>query len=316
MISLRFMRPLGIAVLCVFGLAACAETQLFAVATKRVQKANTEAVTAGAGYKVGKPYQIRNQWYYPAEDLEYSESGIASWYGKEFHGLLTANGELYDMDTLTAAHRTLPMPSAVRVTNLENGRSIVLRVNDRGPFASGRIIDVSRRAAGLLGFQRQGTAKVRVDVLPDESRNLKLAALNSPAGRAQQIAIVASPREEVTREPLAGVPESNAVLPAAKSAAVTRPEITEAALPTAVSIEPITNTSIFVQVGAFGDFGNALKIRDQLYRLGQTSISRIRSGDLDLYRVRLGPIRDIRDADSVLAEIAGAGVANAQIVVE
>ncbi|MHA1565432.1 MAG: septal ring lytic transglycosylase RlpA family protein [Alphaproteobacteria bacterium] len=273
------------------------------------------APTASTDYKVGKPYQIRGQWYYPAENLEYSETGIASWYGQDFNGLRTANGERYDMSSLTAAHRTLPMPSAVRVTNLENGRSIVLRINDRGPFASGRIIDVSRRAANLLGFQRQGTAKVRVDILADESRNLKLAALNSPKGRSQQVAIAASPRQTVTKTPLAGVPESPAVLPASKAAA-SRPTITQTSLPTAVTIQPVQDTSIFVQVGAFGDFGNALRIRDQLYQLGPTSIRRIRSSGLNLYRVRLGPLRDVRDADALLAEIAGVGVANAQIVVD
>ena len=313
---LRRMRPLGIAILCCFGLAACAETQLLAHATKRVQKSQSVAPTGGE-YKIGKPYQIRGHWYYPAEDLDYSETGIASWYGEDFNGLRTANGERYDMSALTAAHRTLPMPSAVRVTNLENGRSIILRINDRGPFASGRIIDVSRHAASLLGFQRQGTAKVRVDILSDESRNLKLAALNSPAGRSQQVAIVASPRQAVTKTPLAGVPESAAVLPASRTASVApRPTITAKSLPTAVTVQPVQDTALFVQVGAFGDFGNALRIRDRLFHLGGTSISRIRSGGLDLYRVRLGPLRDVREADTVLAEIAGAGFANAQIVVD
>src|SRR5262245_12419431 len=110
----------------------------------------TSGVAGGHGvYKVGKPYQIAGSWYYPAVDYDYTETGIASWYGPDFHGKDTANGEAYDMNALTAAHRTLPMPSMVRVTNLENGRQIVLRVNDRGPFARSRIIDVSRRASQL-----------------------------------------------------------------------------------------------------------------------------------------------------------------------
>src|SRR5262249_28723391 len=96
-------------------------------------------------YKVGAPYQVGGVWYYPNVDYSYVETGIASWYGEDFHGGATANGEIYDMNALTAAHRTLPMPSMVRVTDLENGRQIVLRVNDRGPFVNNRIIDVSRR---------------------------------------------------------------------------------------------------------------------------------------------------------------------------
>src|SRR5689334_17278595 len=127
---------------------------------------HTVTVPPNAGvYKVGQPYQVDNVWYYPHEQPDYDETGIASWYGPTFYGKPTADGELYDGDGLTAAHRTLPLPVNVRVTNLENGKSIVVRVNDRGPFAQGRIIDVSKRAAELLGFYAKGTAKVRVTYL-------------------------------------------------------------------------------------------------------------------------------------------------------
>jgi len=132
----------------------------------------------GSTYKVGKPYKIRGQWYYPKEDYDYKEVGMASWYGEDFHAKYTANGEVYNMNTLTAAHRTLPLPSIVKVTNLENGRSLVLRVNDRGPFAKNRIIDISKRGAQLLGFQNKGITKVRVEILEEESRELKQAILN------------------------------------------------------------------------------------------------------------------------------------------
>src|SRR5580698_7420692 len=117
--------------------------------------------TAGI-YKIGQPYQIEGTWYYPREQPDYDETGIASWYGPTFYGQSTANGETFDASALSAAHRTLPMPVNVRVTNLENGKSLILRVNDRGPFAKGRIIDVSQRAAKLLGFIGNGTARVRV----------------------------------------------------------------------------------------------------------------------------------------------------------
>ncbi len=140
----------------------------------------SRAAAATPGYKVGKPYQIKGVWYYPQVDYDYVEEGIASWYGPGFHGKATANGEIYDMNDLTAAHRTLPMPSIVRVTNLENGRSLKLKVNDRGPFARERIIDVSRRASQLLGFHMQGTTPVRVEIVEDESRQLA-AALGVPS---------------------------------------------------------------------------------------------------------------------------------------
>jgi rare lipoprotein A len=134
------------------------------------------AESPGFYYKVGKPYQISGTWYYPKEDWAYNETGIASWYGEQFHGRYTADGEVFDLNSLTAAHRTLPLPSVVRVTNLDNGRSIKLRVNDRGPYARGRIIDVSRRAAQLLGFEGNGTAKVRVQIVVPDSMEVAAAA--------------------------------------------------------------------------------------------------------------------------------------------
>lgn len=124
-------------------------------------------VASGAGaYKVGKPYKVNGVWYRPTADPYYDRVGIASWYGRDFHGKRTANGEKYNMNSMTAAHTTLPLPSYVLVTNLQNGRKAVLRVNDRGPFAKGRIIDVSRRAAQVLGFEKSGIARVRVQAYP------------------------------------------------------------------------------------------------------------------------------------------------------
>ncbi|WP_417448900.1 septal ring lytic transglycosylase RlpA family protein [Kordiimonas sp.] len=127
----------------------------------------------GVTRKIGNPYKVAGVWYHPKEDPYYDEVGYASWYGPDFHGKLTANGEQYNMNSLTAAHKTLPLPTFVKVTNLENGRSIVLRVNDRGPFVKSRIIDVSRRGAQLLGFDRQGVTKVRVQALDENGKVVK-----------------------------------------------------------------------------------------------------------------------------------------------
>lgn len=113
-------------------------------------------------YKVGKPYVINGVTYVPAEDPTYDRMGIASWYGVDFHAKKTANGELFDMNAISAAHPTLPMPSYVHVTNLRNGRSMLVRLNDRGPYKPGRIIDLSRRTAQLLGFEGQGVTEIRV----------------------------------------------------------------------------------------------------------------------------------------------------------
>ena len=160
---------------------------------------------AGSGvgaYRVGVPYQIHGVWYYPAVDYNYDRTGVASWYGEQFEGRLTANGEIFDLNDLTAAHTTLPMPSIVQVTNLQNGRSLQLRVNDRGPFVDGRLIDVSRRAAQLLGFEQQGTTSVRVTVLKDES----IAAAEDAMRNSGQIMVA-----QVSRAAPVAVPASRPV---------------------------------------------------------------------------------------------------------
>lgn len=143
----------------------------------------------GGIYKVGNPYKIGERWYYPKEDYSYSETGIASWYGEDFNGKLTANGERYNMNTLTAAHRTLPLPSIVKVTNLQNGRSVILRVNDRGPYVKDRIIDLSKRGAQLLGYMGQGTTKVKVEIMAKESKALKEAMLTGKVSSENEAAL-------------------------------------------------------------------------------------------------------------------------------
>jgi rare lipoprotein A len=123
-----------------------------------------QPVPKGGGvYRVGSPYTVGGRVYVPEDNPHYSAVGVASWYGEDFHGRATANGEIFDADSISAAHPTLPLPSYVRVTNLSNGHSLIVRVNDRGPYAANRIIDVSRKSAHLLGFTVRGTAWVRVE---------------------------------------------------------------------------------------------------------------------------------------------------------
>jgi rare lipoprotein A len=122
------------------------------------------------GIKIGKPYSVYGRWYEPKYNAHYDEIGVASWYGPGFNGGRTASGERFDQNDMTAAHKTLPMPSIVRVTNLENGVSALIKVNDRGPFSRGRIIDLSHAAAVKLGVIRTGTARVRVQFLDKETR--------------------------------------------------------------------------------------------------------------------------------------------------
>lgn len=140
---------------------------------------------------IGKPYKVGGRWYHPKKDEDYDQTGLASWYGHRFHGRRTANGEIFNKDALTAAHTTLPLPSYVRVTVVETGKSAVLRVNDRGPFHKSRIIDVSRAAADELGFRRAGHANVRVEYIgpapiEEKAKPLLVAKTNAkPAAKAK-----------------------------------------------------------------------------------------------------------------------------------
>lgn len=273
-------------------------------------------------YKVGSPYQINGVWYYPAEDFSYDETGIASWYGEDFHGKYTANGEVFDLNALTAAHRTLPMPSIVQVTNLENGRSLRLRVNDRGPFARSRIIDVSRRAAQLLGFEGQGTARVRVKILVPESIQVaSLARRNGGDDKAEPAQ--AAPLAPVVAEPLTpgpGVRVASATpspLPPVAPAPPPQPAIAAPPpLPERVTVMPVKATQIYIQAGAFARPENALRVKGRIDRLGQVKVVGARVNGIQLYRVRLGPIQSVDEADRLLDKVVSAGFNEARIIVD
>src|SRR5947199_5030655 len=153
-------------------LANCASSDKFASrvdpkygvsSSARVVALGDPVPKGGGTYRVGKPYTVAGRMYVPGEDPNYREEGMASWYGDDFHGRLTANGEVFDMTSLTAAHPTLPMPCYARVTNMRNGKSLIVRVNDRGPYHGNRLIDVSNKAAELLEFKGSGVARVRVE---------------------------------------------------------------------------------------------------------------------------------------------------------
>ena len=131
-------------------------------ASKRLYAEGQTIPKGGGSYKIGAPYRIGTRWYVPTEDPNYDRVGLGSWYGTDFHGRKTANGEIFDMNALTAAHPTLPIPSYAYVTNLSNNRTILVRINDRGPYAHDRVIDMSRRSARELGFELHGVTKVRV----------------------------------------------------------------------------------------------------------------------------------------------------------
>jgi rare lipoprotein A len=326
---------LAIASIACILLSACAETTLVANGSKMA----TEDQNNVPPYKLGKAYQIDGAWYYPKVDYDYNETGIASWYGADFHGKSTANGEIYDQNALTAAHKTLPMPTLVRVTNLENGRSIEVRINDRGPFVNNRIIDLTRRGAQLLGFEGQGTAKVRVQVMKEDSiilasrvgAQLAYAGEPEPGGTAPKPSaapqgqvitqtlpggaqVAPAPAAPMTTQPLSPTqppPSSILAKPAAGTPIGPLPQPSGA-----VSVMPVKPTNIFIQAGAFLQQGNATKLTQKLAPLGQTRVTQVRVGAQTFYRVRLGPIPQVGDADQLLQKVIETGQPDARIIVE
>jgi peptidoglycan lytic transglycosylase len=277
------------------------------------------------------------RYYVMASSVGYVERGVASWYGPGFHKELTSVREPYDMYGMTAAHKTLPLPAYVRVTNLQNGRSCVVRVNDRGPFVGNRIIDLSYTAAAKLDMLRDGTAMVEVRALqpldPASDTHLTVASVGTvPLARppvaapaaAPAIASVAAPAvAPLTSEPVAtpaAAPITNppslapaAALPAAAPAAAGAPPVIT---PAPVTSAPVR--TLFVQAGAFAAPANAQRLADQLRGAGYTQVF-VRD-DLvagrRLYRVRIGPIPNVPEFDRVVAALEQAGVRDAHLALD
>ncbi len=309
--------------LCIFLVSACSEVRLASHMVKQI--ANKNAKSQGT-FKVGNPYKIEGVWYKPKEAYNFTETGIASWYGKQFHGKKTANGEIFDMNELTAAHRTLQIPSIVRVTNLENGRSLIVRVNDRGPFARGRIIDLSRRSADLLGFKNKGTAKVKIQVLPEESRKIADLARRGESTNGLEVAmndegLAGHPgRSEISHVDLST--SKNAVPDPVESEVLNTPNFKGHMkggniLPDPIIQEvPVLPTNIYVQAGAFSERANAQALAQSLQKHAQARVYPAMVNGKQFYRVRLGPIFDVPTADSLLERLAADGRPQAMIIVE
>ncbi len=273
-------------------------------------------------YLIGDPYQAGGVWYYPKDQPDLDETGIASWHSGEGHEPLTANGELFDVDAVTAAHPTLPLPTNVRVTNLENGRSLVVRINDRGVNANGRIIDLSEHAADLLGFKDQGTARVRMTYLGRAALNgpgLATAAEATPDDIA--MAVPAAPVTEVEMmalAPVMGVKIAPARMVAGLPMVVQHIDIApvDAVADGRVMEMPVpAATSIYVDLGDFTSPTNAAVLAQRLYRAGARIFPSRKDGK-PFYRVRIGPFQAVQDADAALAQVQALGHNDVQIVVD
>lgn len=327
-------------------LAGCTELQVGSHLLKKGM--DTYGCKEEGDMKVGAPYRVDGIRYEPmVSSLGYSERGVASWYGQDFHGKATANGECYNMYAFTAAHKTLPLPTLVRVTNLENNKSVVVKVNDRGPFVRGRTIDLSYAAAQSLGMVGNGTAPVLVEAIGGPHHyagglkgNTQLASQlpNLRLGPSQpQLAPATLPSyvpATVDSEELAPVAATSTVLDAPFSDVQTPLPAVEAAkleaeVPAAApdlppppahvpaNTAPLVHTNVYVQVGAFGNVANADKQLEALRaHVPNAVLSKTDSGGSTLTRVRAGPYGSIAEAESGLQALVGAGFNGAQLVVE
>lgn len=275
------------------------------------------------GQKIGPAYQVAGVWYRPRAQPNYDQVGTAAWYGEAYHNKATASGERFDMNAMTAAHTTLPLPSMVEVTNLDNGRKAVVRVNDRGPFTHGRIIDLSRGAARELGYDRQGLARVRVRYLgpPGADPDRRIAA---PPAPPTMIAAPPAPMFRPTSPPIAAAP-----LPAPPSEQLapfvpreqlpdSRPtpdRVIESPLappPLATGSPPFA--AFRIQVGAFGDPANARRAAEAVTAAGRASIEPMARDDQTLYRVFLPAPSDEAEAFAIRDHVAALGFVDAMVV--
>ncbi len=273
-------------------------------------------------YKVGDPYEINNIWYYPKRDLTYEETGIASWYGDKFHGRMTANGEIFNKNIISAAHKTLPMPSMVRVTNLDNGNVLNVRINDRGPYVHGRIIDLSEKAAELLGFKDVGVSRVKVNILLEKSLWLERSAKegNFPGIYIPKNQPLILPSINSVSRPKVSIKNTSEGVKVLDDTKINiQKSFTEILASSRQGnlrkVNP-TETKIWIQVGAFSSTINANNVVAKVAHLSKTKITTIDYQGRILHRVRLGPTQEIEKADEILKKVFELGYKGSKIVVD
>ena len=303
-------------VLAASGLAACATVKPDMPSRLPASVASAPTASSPSNGRVPgtmRPYQIKGRWYYPAEQPDYNETGIGSWYGEQFHNRFTSNGEVFDMDGLSAAHKTLPLPSLVEVTNLDNGRKITLRVNDRGPFVDGRIIDLSKAAADELGYRQQGVARVRVRYLgpaPKSPFDSQRIAQLTPRSLLTEPAPAVQTAQPYAVAALASATPSLPVVPVS-TPAIAPPPAAAASAERATRFALAAPSGYRVQVASFANRANAEKA---VAMLGQAVIEPALRDGTEIYRVILGPAADEPSAWALRDHAASKGFADAKVL--
>jgi rare lipoprotein A len=248
----------------------------------------------GGKYHLGKPYQVAGRWFTPKEQPNYDKTGTASWYGEAFHRRKTSNGEWFNMNDMTAAHATLPIPSYAKVTNLENGLQIVVRINDRGPFVDTRIMDLSKRSATALGFINQGMAKVRVQWIGP-------APLNDNGNH-----LVTMNQALVQGEDLPGLRQV-----AGSGETYRTPASASAESP--VPMRQKAGKGYVIQVATFAEQSNAMSAMSMVSSIADAKLERVESADGPVYRTTIGPIMNEAQAIQILEQVQAQGFQDARM---
>lgn len=305
--------------------AGCAETGFLAQIGKSLSGSAARAPAEGT-FVVGEPYQRGGLWFAPREEYDLDETGLAT-VVRNRPGMRTANGEVFDPARLTAQHPTLQLPAIVRVNNLENGRAVLVRVNDRGPAEPGRVIGLSEGAARVLGIPPGHAAQVRVQVLAAESRQVAAEArARTPLPESERIVVAAAPRAAVETEALPPPPGAQEAPTQRRASPLPSPPpapppVQVATLRTDQLPQTLTQGqpapgTLWVQAGAFGSAQNAERMRARLAAVGPARTSPLTAEGRTLWRVRLGPARSVAEADRLLAAAVRAGAGDARIVVD
>jgi rare lipoprotein A len=261
----------------------------------------------GGRYWVGKPYQVAGRWFTPKAQEGYDRKGAASWYGEAFHRRKTSNGEYFDMNMMTAAHPTLPLPSYARVTNLENGKVIVVRINDRGPFVGTRIIDLSKRSAEALDYKSKGKAKVRVQwignaPLNDQGSHLAMMNRRAASGAGMSTLIAAADG------PARGGDDNIQVADAAPDES-----LQQAAFEVKKPRKKSRGEAQIVQVGSFAELDVAEQARAALAPIGPVQVYEWESAEGPIYKVQLGPFHSEIGASEALDAVREQGYRKAKL---
>jgi len=288
------------------GCAVTADLDRVSAETAALQEEVAEAPPPAAVERPRQPasYVVRGKRYHVKPRSEgHVEQGLASWYGPRFHGRRTSSGERYDMYAMTAAHKTLPLPTYAEVVNLENGRSTVVKINDRGPFKDGRVVDLSYAAAKQLGVVQPGLAKVELRAIDPVRAPASIEAAPTVAAVTQPVAPEAAPAVA------AAGPDT------ASTGAIAAPQLAQAA--PALGTDPGA-AAVYLQVGAFGDRLNAEELRTRLVRQLAEQVH-VRTADgsrAPLYKVHVGPLPSAAKAKGVSDQLASLGLTDALVVVD